>query len=181
MRSIISALGCVLCVGIYFPYSGALATGLVCREADTHARAQLLNPESRRTERIERRNASRGRNRLLRTVTTEHPVTVAPGRVMLGHTCEMLAVMYLQRGPPMRSMRSMRSMRGGFIFRNRGPSLKVHPCQHLASVPPIAENESTTHRTHRTHRVTPPGCLCVLCVVCMVVLCLVRERLILIL
>ncbi len=35
--------------------------------------------------------------------------------VMLGHACEMLAVMYLQRGPP------------------------------------IAENESTTHRTHRTH------------------------------
>jgi hypothetical protein len=31
-------------------------------------------------------------------------------------------------------MRSMRSMRGGFIFRNRGPSLKVHHCQHLASV-----------------------------------------------
>jgi hypothetical protein len=30
-------------------------------------------------------------------------------------------------------VRSMRSMRGGFIFRNRGPSLKVHPCQHLAS------------------------------------------------
>jgi hypothetical protein len=35
-------------------------------------------------------------------------------------------------------MRSMRSMRGGFIFRNRGlilirgPSLKVHPFQHLA-------------------------------------------------
>jgi hypothetical protein len=34
----------------------------------------------------------------------------------------------------MRSMRSMRSMRGGFIFRNRGPSLKVHHCQHLVSV-----------------------------------------------
>jgi hypothetical protein len=32
------------------------------------------------------------------------------------------------------SMRSMRSMRGGFIFHNRGPSLKVHHCQHLASV-----------------------------------------------
>ena len=32
------------------------------------------------------------------------------------------------------SMRSMRSMRGGFIFRNQGPSLKVHHCQHLASV-----------------------------------------------
>ncbi len=31
-------------------------------------------------------------------------------------------------------MRSMRSMRGVFIFRNRGPSLKVHPFQHLASV-----------------------------------------------
>jgi hypothetical protein len=31
-------------------------------------------------------------------------------------------------------VRSMRSMRGGFIFRNRGPSLKVHHCQHLASV-----------------------------------------------
>jgi hypothetical protein len=27
------------------------------------------------------------------------------------------------------SMRSMRSMRGGIIFRNRGPSLKVHPYQ----------------------------------------------------
>jgi hypothetical protein len=34
----------------------------------------------------------------------------------------------------MGSMRSMRSMRGGFIFRNWGPSLKVHHCQHLASV-----------------------------------------------
>jgi hypothetical protein len=28
-------------------------------------------------------------------------------------------------------MRSMRSMRGGFIFRNRGPSLKVLPCVHI--------------------------------------------------
>jgi hypothetical protein len=35
---------------------------------------------------------------------------------------------------PLQSMRSMRSMRGEFIFRNRGPSLKVHHCQHLASV-----------------------------------------------
>jgi hypothetical protein len=35
-------------------------------------------------------------------------------------------------------MRSMRSMRGGIIFRNRGPSLKVL-------------NKPTTHRTHRTH------------------------------
>jgi hypothetical protein len=32
------------------------------------------------------------------------------------------------------SMRSMRSMRGGFIFRNRGPSLKVHHGQHFASM-----------------------------------------------
>jgi hypothetical protein len=32
------------------------------------------------------------------------------------------------------SMRSMRSMRGGFIFRNRGPSLKVHHGQHLAVI-----------------------------------------------
>ncbi len=31
-------------------------------------------------------------------------------------------------------MRSMRSMRGGFIFRNRGPSLKVHHCQCLTSM-----------------------------------------------
>jgi hypothetical protein len=31
-------------------------------------------------------------------------------------------------------MRSMRSMRGGFIFRNRGPSLKVYHGQHLASM-----------------------------------------------
>ncbi len=31
-------------------------------------------------------------------------------------------------------MRSMRSMRGGFIFRNRGPSLEVHHGQHLASM-----------------------------------------------
>jgi hypothetical protein len=33
-----------------------------------------------------------------------------------------------------RSMRSMRSMRGGFIFRNRGPSLKVHHGQCLTSM-----------------------------------------------
>jgi hypothetical protein len=46
------------------------------------------------------------------------------------------------------SMRSMRSMRGGFIFRNRGPSLKVHPCQHLASV--------TKHDTGGS----PPGAAC---------------------
>jgi hypothetical protein len=32
------------------------------------------------------------------------------------------------------SMRSMRSMRGGFIFRNRGPSLKVHHGQCLTSM-----------------------------------------------
>jgi hypothetical protein len=44
--------------------------------------------------------------------------------LMLGHTCEMLAVMYLQRGPP------------------------------------IAENESTTHRTHRTHRWGLAKCSC---------------------
>jgi hypothetical protein len=31
-------------------------------------------------------------------------------------------------------MRSMRSMRGGFIFRNRGPSLKVHHGQCLTSM-----------------------------------------------
>jgi hypothetical protein len=35
------------------------------------------------------------------------------------------------------TMRSMCSMRGGFIFRNRGPSLKVHHCQHLASKYPV--------------------------------------------
>ena len=35
---------------------------------------------------------------------------------------------------PMRSMHSMRSMRGGFIFRNWGPSLKVHDGQCLASM-----------------------------------------------
>jgi hypothetical protein len=29
-------------------------------------------------------------------------------------------------GPSSAGMRSMRSMRGGIIFRNRGPSLKVH-------------------------------------------------------
>ncbi len=29
---------------------------------------------------------------------------------------------------------SMRSIRGGFIFRNRGPSLKVHNCQCLTSM-----------------------------------------------
>ncbi len=45
-------------------------------------------------------------------------------------------------------MRSMRSMRGGFIFRNRGPSLKVHHCQHLASV--------TKHDTGGS----PPGAAC---------------------
>jgi hypothetical protein len=32
------------------------------------------------------------------------------------------------------TMRSMRSMRGGFIFRNRGPSLKVHHGQCLTSM-----------------------------------------------
>jgi hypothetical protein len=30
----------------------------------------------------------------------------------------------------MRSMRSVSSMRGGFIFLNRGPSLKIHHGQH---------------------------------------------------
>ncbi len=34
----------------------------------------------------------------------------------------------------MRSMRSMRSMRGGFIFRSRGPWLKVHHGQCLTSM-----------------------------------------------
>jgi hypothetical protein len=38
------------------------------------------------------------------------------------------------RGMALRSMRSMRSMRGGFIFRNRGPSLKVHHGQCLTSM-----------------------------------------------
>jgi hypothetical protein len=43
--------------------------------------------------------------------------------------------LHCQRGPgAFYTMRSMRSMRGGFIFHNRGPSLKVHHCQHLASV-----------------------------------------------
>jgi hypothetical protein len=32
---------------------------------------------------------------------------------------------------PRHTMRSMRSMRGGIIFRNRGPSLKVHHGQCL--------------------------------------------------
>ncbi len=45
-------------------------------------------------------------------------------------------------------MRSMRSMRGGFIFRNGGPSLKVHHCQRLASV--------TKHDTGGS----PPGAAC---------------------
>ncbi len=31
-------------------------------------------------------------------------------------------------------MRSMRSMRGGFVFRNQGPSLKVHRGQCLTSM-----------------------------------------------
>jgi hypothetical protein len=30
-------------------------------------------------------------------------------------------------------MRSMRSIRGGLIFRNRGPSLKVHQDSHASS------------------------------------------------
>jgi hypothetical protein len=34
----------------------------------------------------------------------------------------------------LRSMRSMRSMGGGFIFRNRGPSLKVHRGQCFTSM-----------------------------------------------
>jgi hypothetical protein len=45
-------------------------------------------------------------------------------------------------------MRSMRSMRGGIIFRNRGPSLKVHHGQCLASM--------TKHDTD----VSPPGAEC---------------------
>jgi hypothetical protein len=37
-----------------------------------------------------------------------------------------------ENNPDARSMRSTRSMRGGFIFRSRGPSLKVHHSQYLA-------------------------------------------------
>jgi hypothetical protein len=37
-------------------------------------------------------------------------------------------------GKSVDAMRSMRSMRGGFIFRNRGPSLKVHHCHAQAGL-----------------------------------------------
>jgi hypothetical protein len=59
--------------------------------------------------------------------------------------------MHLVNQVDLRSMRSMRSMRGGIIFRNRGPSLKVHhgQCLHRR-----AENEPTTQRMHRMHRAT---------------------------
>ncbi len=45
-------------------------------------------------------------------------------------------------------MLSMCSMRGGFIFHNQGPLLKVHHCQHLTSV--------TKHDTGGS----PPGAAC---------------------
>jgi hypothetical protein len=38
-------------------------------------------------------------------------------------------------------MRSMRSMRGGFIFRSRGPSLKVHHGQCLTSMTKLQHRE----------------------------------------
>jgi hypothetical protein len=72
-----------------------------------------------------------GKNCLLSSVAAAVGSQVAAwsnSSVMLGHACEMLAVMYLQRGPP------------------------------------IAENETTTHRTHRTvsidflGTIAPPGC-----------------------
>jgi hypothetical protein len=47
-----------------------------------------------------------------------------------------------------RSMRSMRSMRGGIIFRNRGPSLKVH---HGQCPTRIAKHDSGG---------SPPGAAC---------------------
>jgi hypothetical protein len=50
--------------------------------------------------------------------------------------------------PQTQSMHSMCSMHGGFIFRNWGPSLKVHHCQHLASM--------TKHDTGGS----PPGVAC---------------------
>ncbi len=46
------------------------------------------------------------------------------------------------------SMRSMRSMRGGIIFRNRGPSLKVHHGQ--------CPTRMTKHDSGRS----PPGATC---------------------
>jgi hypothetical protein len=45
-------------------------------------------------------------------------------------------------------MCSMHSMHGGLIFRNLGPLLKVHHCQHLASM--------TKHDTSGS----PPGAAC---------------------
>ncbi len=60
---------------------------------------------------------------------------------------------------------SMRPMRGGFIFRNRGPSLKVHHGQHLASMTkhdtgvflrtPQMLLKTTMDLTGRTDSVTP--------------------------
>jgi hypothetical protein len=38
---------------------------------------------------------------------------------------------------PMPSMPFMRSVRGGFIFRKRRPSLKVHRGQFLTSIPDV--------------------------------------------
>jgi hypothetical protein len=98
------------------------------------------------------------------------------GRLMLtppfGRTLRFAMLLPLKGG-------SMRSIRGAFIFRNRGPSLKVHhgPGQCLTSMSkqraarqgslpgmsvcatthllqglPITENGSPTHRTHRSHR-----------------------------
>jgi hypothetical protein len=45
-------------------------------------------------------------------------------------------------------MRSMRSMRGGIIFRNRGPSLKVH------------HGQCPTRMTKHDSGGSPPGAAC---------------------
>jgi hypothetical protein len=50
---------------------------------------------------------------------------------------------------------SMRSMRGGFIFRNWGPSLKVHRCQCLTS---MTKHDSRSRSRSRTLVDRHPGC-----------------------
>jgi hypothetical protein len=48
---------------------------------------------------------------------------------------------------------SMRSMRGGFIFRNRGPSLKVHRGQCLTSMT-LVDGLPGPHATARSRLMT---------------------------
>jgi hypothetical protein len=58
-----------------------------------------------------------------------------PGRVGLVKTLSQYPALKTSNWSKLEyAMRSMRSMRGGFIFRSRGPSLKVHHGQCLTSV-----------------------------------------------